>query len=274
MKQYLDLVKYVLENGELKEDRTGTGTKSVFGYQMRFDLANGFPMVTTKKLHLKSIIHELLWFLKGDTNIKYLKDNGVNIWNAWADPSGDLGPVYGFQWRNWNNDGIDQISNLISDLKNNPSSRRHLISAWNPSVLPDTSKSFEINVANGKAALPPCHAFFQFHVINGKLSCQLYQRSADIFLGVPFNIASYSLLTLMIAQVCNLEAGDFIHTFGDAHIYKNHFEQMKLQLTREPRKLPIIKINKQVKNIFDFKFDDFILENYDPHPHINGKVAV
>ena len=274
MKQYLDLVKHVLEKGELKADRTGTGTKSVFGYQMRFDLSEGFPMVTTKKLHLKSIIHELLWFLKGDTNIKYLKDNGVNIWNAWADPSGDLGPVYGFQWRNWNNDGIDQISNLISDLKNNPSSRRHLISAWNPSVLPDTSKSFEINVANGKAALPPCHAFFQFHVINGKLSCQLYQRSADIFLGVPFNIASYSLLTLMIAQVCNLEAGDFIHTFGDAHIYKNHFEQMKLQLTREPRKLPIIKINKQVKNIFDFKFDDFILENYDPHPHIKGKVAV
>tara|TARA_B100001175_G_scaffold285092_1_gene265938 strand:+ start:390 stop:1214 length:825 start_codon:yes stop_codon:yes gene_type:complete len=274
MRQYLDLVKHVLEKGELKEDRTGTGTKSVFGYQMRFDLSEGFPMVTTKKLHLKSIIYELLWFLKGDTNIKYLKDNGVNIWNAWADLNGDLGPVYGFQWRNWNNDGIDQISNLINDLKNNPSSRRHLISAWNPSVLPDTSKSFEINVANGKAALPPCHAFFQFHVINGKLSCQLYQRSADIFLGVPFNIASYSLLTLMIAQVCNLRAGDFIHTFGDAHIYTNHFEQMKLQLSREPRKLPIIKIKKEVKNIFDFKFEDFILENYDPHPHIKGKVAV
>ena len=274
MKQYLDLVKHVLEKGELKADRTGTGTKSVFGYQMRFDLSEGFPMVTTKKLHLKSIIHELLWFLKGDTNIKYLKDNGVNIWNAWADSNGDLGPVYGFQWRNWNNDGIDQISNLINDLKNNPSSRRHLISAWNPSVLPDTSKSFETNVASGKAALPPCHAFFQFHVINGKLSCQLYQRSANIFLGVPFNIASYSLLTLMIAQVCNLEAGDFIHTFGDAHIYSNHFEQMKLQLAREPRNLPTIKINSEVNNIFDFKFEDFTLENYDPHPHIKGKVAV
>ena len=274
MKQYLDLVKHVLEKGELKADRTGTGTKSVFGYQMRFDLSDGFPMVTTKKLHLKSIIHELLWFLKGDTNIKYLKDNGVNIWNAWADPNGNLGPVYGFQWRNWNNDGIDQISNLINDLKNNPSSRRHLISAWNPSVLPDTSKSFETNVANGKAALPPCHAFFQFHVINGKLSCQLYQRSADIFLGVPFNIASYSLLTMMIAQVCNLEAGDFIHTFGDAHIYSNHFEQMQLQLDRETRNLPTIKINSEVNNIFDFKFEDFILKNYDPHPHIKGKVAV
>ena len=274
MRQYLDLVKHVLDNGELKEDRTGTGTKSVFGYQMRFNLDDGFPMVTTKKLHLKSIIYELLWFLKGDTNIKYLQENGVKIWDAWADSKGDLGPVYGFQWRNWNNDGIDQISNLINDLKNNPSSRRHLISAWNPSVLPDTSKSFETNVANGKAALPPCHAFFQFHVINGKLSCQLYQRSADIFLGVPFNIASYSLLTIMIAQVCNLKVGDFIHTFGDAHIYSNHFDQMKLQLTREPRKLPTIKINKEVKSIFDFKFEDFVLEDYNPHPHIKGKVAV
>ena len=274
MKQYLDLVKHVLEKGELKSDRTGTGTKSVFGYQMRFDLREGFPMVTTKKLHLKSIIYELLWFLKGDTNIKYLKENGVNIWNSWADPEGNLGPVYGFQWRNWNNDGIDQISNLISDLKNNPSSRRHLISAWNPSVLPDTSKSFEVNVANGKAALPPCHAFFQFHVNNGKLSCQLYQRSADVFLGVPFNIASYSLLTLMIAQVCDLEPGDFIHTFGDAHIYTNHFEQMNLQLSREPKKLPTIKINTSIKDIFDFNFEDFTLENYDPHPHIKGKVAI
>ena len=274
MRQYLDLVKHVLEKGELKSDRTGTGTKSVFGYQMRFDLEEGFPMVTTKKLHLKSIIYELLWFLKGDTNIKYLKENGVNIWNSWADPKGNLGPVYGFQWRNWNNDGIDQISNLISDLKNNPSSRRHLISAWNPSVLPDTSKSFEVNVANGKAALPPCHAFFQFHVNNGKLSCQLYQRSADVFLGVPFNIASYSLLTLMVAQVCDLEPGDFIHTFGDAHIYSNHFEQMNLQLSREPKKLPTIKINTNIKNIFDFNFEDFILENYDPHPHIKGKVAI
>ncbi len=274
MRQYLDLVKHVLDNGELKEDRTGTGTKSVFGYQMRFNLDDGFPMVTTKKLHLKSIIYELLWFLNGDTNIKYLQENGVKIWDAWADSNGDLGPVYGFQWRNWNNDGIDQISNLINDLKNNPSSRRHLISAWNPSVLPDTSKSFETNVANGKAALPPCHAFFQFHVINGKLSCQLYQRSADIFLGVPFNIASYSLLTIMIAQVCDLKVGDFIHTFGDAHIYSNHFDQMKLQLTREPRRLPTIKINKEVKSIFDFKFEDFVLEDYNPHPHIKGKVAV
>jgi thymidylate synthase len=274
MRQYLDLVKHVLDNGELKEDRTGTGTKSVFGYQMRFNLDDGFPMVTTKKLHLKSIIYELLWFLNGDTNIKYLQENGVKIWDSWADSNGDLGPVYGFQWRNWNNDGIDQISNLINDLKNNPSSRRHLISAWNPSVLPDTSKSFETNVANGKAALPPCHAFFQFHVINGKLSCQLYQRSADIFLGVPFNIASYSLLTIMIAQVCDLKVGDFIHTFGDAHIYSNHFDQMKLQLTREPRKLPTIKINKDVKSIFDFKFEDFVLEDYNPHPHIKGKVAV
>ena len=274
MRQYLDLVKHVLDNGELKEDRTGTGTKSVFGYQMRFNLDDGFPMVTTKKLHLKSIIYELLWFLKGDTNIKYLQENGVKIWDAWADSNGDLGPVYGFQWRNWNNDGIDQISNLINDLKNNPSSRRHLISAWNPSVLPDTSKSFEANVANGKAALPPCHAFFQFHVINGKLSCQLYQRSADIFLGVPFNIASYSLLTIMIAQVCNLKVGDFIHTFGDAHIYNNHFDQMKLQLTREPRKLPTLKVNKKIKSIFDFKFEDFVLEDYNPHPHIKGKVAV
>tara|TARA_B100000242_G_scaffold90714_1_gene61376 strand:- start:351 stop:1175 length:825 start_codon:yes stop_codon:yes gene_type:complete len=274
MRQYLDLVKHVLDNGELKEDRTGTGTKSVFGYQMRFNLDDGFPMVTTKKLHLKSIIYELLWFLKGDTNIKYLQENGVKIWDAWADSNGDLGPVYGFQWRNWNNDGIDQISNLINDLKNNPSSRRHLISAWNPSVLPDTSKSFEANVANGKAALPPCHAFFQFHVINGKLSCQLYQRSADIFLGVPFNIASYSLLTIMIAQVCDLKVGDFIHTFGDAHIYSNHFDQMKLQLTREPRKLPTLKVNKKIKSIFDFKFEDFTLEDYNPHPHIKGKVAV
>ena len=274
MRQYLDLVKHVLDNGELKEDRTGTGTKSVFGYQMRFNLDDGFPMVTTKKLHLKSIIFELLWFLKGDTNIKYLQENGVKIWDAWADSNGDLGPVYGFQWRNWNNDGIDQISNLINDLKNNPSSRRHLISAWNPSVLPDTSKSFEANVANGKAALPPCHAFFQFHVINGKLSCQLYQRSADIFLGVPFNIASYSLLTIMIAQVCDLKVGDFIHTFGDAHIYSNHFDQMKLQLTREPRKLPTLKVNKKIKSIFDFKFKDFTLEDYNPHPHIKGKVAV
>ena len=274
MKQYLDLVRHVLENGEVKGDRTGTGTKSVFGYQMRFDLSKGFPMVTTKKLHLKSIIYELLWFLKGDTNIDYLKENGVNIWNAWADKNGDLGPVYGFQWRNWNNDGIDQIKILVKDLVNNPNSRRHLISAWNPSVLPDTSKSFESNIANGKAALPPCHAFFQFYVSNEKLSCQLYQRSADVFLGVPFNIASYSLLTMMIAQVCNLKLGDFVHTFGDAHIYSNHFEQMNVQLKREPRSLPSMKLNPSVTDIFDFKFEDFSLENYDPHPHIKGKVAV
>jgi len=274
MKQYLDLVKHVLENGEVKGDRTGTGTKSIFGHQMRFDLSKGFPMVTTKKLHLKSIIYELLWFLKGDTNIDYLKENGVNIWNAWADKNGDLGPVYGFQWRNWNNDGIDQIKILVKELVNNPNSRRHLISAWNPSVLPDTTKSFESNVANGKAALPPCHAFFQFYVSNEKLSCQLYQRSADVFLGVPFNIASYSLLTMMIAQVCNLKLGDFVHTFGDAHIYSNHFEQMSMQLKREPRSLPTMKLNPSVTDIFDFKFEDFTLENYDPHPHIKGKVAV
>ena len=274
MKQYLDLVRHVLENGEVKGDRTGTGTKSVFGYQMRFDLSKGFPMVTTKKLHLKSIIYELLWFLNGGTNIDYLKEYGVNIWNAWADKNGDLGPVYGFQWRNWNNDGIDQIKILVKDLVKNPNSRRHLISAWNPSVLPDTSKSFESNVANGKAALPPCHAFFQFYVSNEKLSCQLYQRSADVFLGVPFNIASYSLLTMMIAQVCNLKLGDFVHTFGDAHIYSNHFEQMNVQLKREPRSLPSMKLNPSVSDIFDFKFEDFSLENYDPHPHIKGKVAV
>ena len=274
MNQYLELVRHVLKNGESKEDRTGTGTKSIFGYQMRFDLSKGFPMVTTKKLHLKSIIYELLWFLKGDTNIDYLKENGVNIWNAWADKNGDLGPVYGFQWRNWNNDGIDQIKILVKDLVNNPNSRRHLISAWNPSVLPDTSKSFESNIANGKAALPPCHAFFQFYVSNEKLSCQLYQRSADVFLGVPFNIASYSLLTMMIAQVCNLKLGDFVHTFGDAHIYSNHFEQMNIQLKRKPRSLPTMKLNPSVNNIFNFTFEDFTLKDYDPHPHIKGKVAV
>ena len=274
MRQYLDLVKHVLDNGELKEDRTGTGTKSVFGYQMRFNLDDGFPMVTTKKLHLKSIIYELLWFLNGDTNIKYLQENGVKIWDAWADSNGDLGPVYGFQWRNWNNDGIDQISNLINDLKNNPSSRRHLISAWNPSVLPDTSKSFETNVANGKAALPPCHAFFQFYVAENKLSCQLYQRSADIFLGVPFNIASYSLFTHMIAHVCNLEVGEFIHTLGDAHIYTNHFEQVNLQLSRKPKKLPKLLINRKVSDVFDFQFEDFEILDYNPHPHIKGAVSI
>lgn len=274
MKQYHDLLKHVLETGAQKGDRTGTGTKSVFGYQMRFDLSKGFPMVTTKKLHLKSIIYELLWFLKGDTNIKYLKDNGVRIWNEWADENGDLGPVYGHQWRNWNSEEIDQIKEIVETLKTNPNSRRMLVSAWNPSVLPNTSVSFSENVANGKAALPPCHAFFQFYVADGKLSCQLYQRSADIFLGVPFNIASYALLTMMMAQVCGYEAGDFIHTFGDAHIYSNHMEQVELQLSREPRELPQMKLNPEIKNIFDFTFDDFSLENYDPHPAIKGKVAV
>lgn len=283
MKQYLDLVKHVLENGNQKGDRTGTGTKSVFGYQMRFDLSEGFPMLTTKKLHLKSIIYELLWFLKGDTNIQYLQKNGVKIWDEWADSNGDLGPVYGHQWRNWNSEEIDQISELITELKTNPNSRRMLVSAWNPSVLPDTKKSFEENVANNKAALPPCHAFFQFYVSNpdtekgetkGKLSCQLYQRSADIFLGVPFNIASYALLTMMIAQVCDLECGEFIHTFGDAHIYNNHFEQLELQLSRDPKPLPKMILNPEIKNIFDFDYNDFTLVDYDPHPAIKGSVAV
>lgn len=283
MKQYHDLVKHVLEHGNLKSDRTGTGTKSVFGYQMRFDLSEGFPMITTKKLHLKSIIYELLWFLNGDTNIKYLQENGVRIWNDWADENGDLGPVYGHQWRNWNNEEIDQITDIIKTLKTNPDSRRMLVSAWNPSVMPNTSIPFSENVANGKAALPPCHAFFQFYVsapeIEGddstrKLSCQLYQRSADIFLGVPFNIASYALLTMMMAQVCGYQAGDFVHTFGDAHIYSNHFEQLELQLSREIRPLPKMLLNKEVKDIFGFKFDDFTLNDYNPHPHIKGAVAV
>jgi thymidylate synthase len=274
MKQYHDLLKHVLETGAQKSDRTGTGTYSVFGYQMRFDLSEGFPMVTTKKLHLKSIIYELLWFLKGDTNISYLQDNGVRIWNEWADEDGELGPVYGHQWRNWNGEHIDQISDVIKTLKENPDSRRMLVSAWNPSVLPDTSKSFSANVADGKAALPPCHAFFQFYVSDGKLSCQLYQRSADIFLGVPFNIASYALFTMMIAQVCGYAPGEFIHTFGDAHIYNNHLEQIELQLSREPRPLPKMEINPEVKNIFDFKFEDFKLLYYDPYPHIKGTVAV
>ncbi len=264
MKQYLDLMKYVLDNGAEKGDRTGTGTKSVFGYQMRFDLSKGFPVVTTKKLHLRSIIHELLWFLKGDTNIKYLKENKVSIWDEWADEQGELGPVYGHQWRSWPTaDGqvVDQISYVIDQIKNNPDSRRLIVSAWNVGDIE-------------KMALPPCHAFFQFYVANGKLSCQLYQRSADIFLGVPFNIASYSLLTMMIAQVCDLEPGEFVHTFGDAHLYSNHIEQTHLQLSREPRPLPTMKINPEVKNIFDFKFEDFELVGYDPHPHIKGKVAV
>ena len=274
MQQYLDLIRHIQTNGVTKTDRTGTGTTSVFGYQMRFDLSKGFPMVTTKKLHLKSIIHELLWFLKGDTNIGYLQENGVRIWNEWADENGNLGPVYGHQWRNWNSEEIDQIKDIIQTLKTNPDSRRMLVSAWNPSVLPDTSKSFAENVANNKAALPPCHAFFQFYVADGKLSCQLYQRSADVFLGVPFNIASYALLTMMMAQVCDLEAGDFVHTFGDAHIYSNHKEQIELQLTRTPRTLPTMRINPQVKDLFAFTYDDFELLDYNPHPLIKGAVAI
>jgi thymidylate synthase len=274
MKQYLDLVNHVLEHGNEKGDRTGTGTKSVFGYQMRFDLSKDFPMVTTKKLHLKSIVYELLWFLKGDTNIDYLTQNGVRIWNEWADENGNLGPVYGHQWRNWNSDDIDQIKSIVKTLKTNPNSRRMLVSAWNPSVLPDTTKSFSENVSNGKAALPPCHAFFQFYVHEGKLSCQLYQRSADIFLGVPFNIASYSLFTMMMAQVCGYKPGDFVHTFGDAHIYNNHIEQLELQRSREPKPLPKMILNPEVDDIFKFKFEDFTLTDYDHHPHIKGKVAV
>ena len=264
MKQYLDLMQHVLATGTQKHDRTGTGTISVFGYQMRFNLQEGFPMVTTKKLHLKSIIHELIWFLQGDTNIKYLKDNGVRIWDEWADEDGNLGPVYGSQWRSWPKpDGghIDQITQIINTIKNNPDSRRIIVSAWNVAEIENM-------------ALPPCHAFFQFYVADGKLSCQLYQRSADIFLGVPFNIASYALLTMMVAQVCDLELGDFIHTFGDAHLYNNHIEQANLQLSRDPKPLPRMKINPAVKNIFDFKFEDFELLDYEAHPHIKGIVAV
>jgi len=274
MKQYLDLLQYVLDNGNEKSDRTGTGTKSVFGYQMRFDLSKGFPIVTTKKLHLKSIIHELLWFLAGDTNIKYLKENGVKIWDDWADESGDLGPVYGAQWRNWNNDGIDQINEIINQIKSNPDSRRHIVAAWNPSVLPDTSKSFSENVKNGKAALPPCHAWFQFYVADGKLSCQLYQRSADIFLGVPFNIASYALFTMMVAKVTDLQPGDFVHTFGDAHIYLNHLDQVNLQLSREPMPLPKLELNPLINSIFDYKYEDIKIVGYESHPGIRGKISV
>ncbi|HZH70996.1 MAG TPA: thymidylate synthase [Mariniphaga sp.] len=264
MKQYLHLLQTILDEGVEKKDRTGTGTLSVFGHQMRFNLSTGFPLVTTKKLHLKSIIHELLWFLAGDTNIKYLTDNGVRIWNEWADADGNLGHIYGYQWRSWPTpDGrsIDQISQIVESIKNNPDSRRHIVSAWNVGEL-------------DKMNLPPCHVLFQFYVADGKLSCQLYQRSADVFLGVPFNIASYALLTLMMAQVTNLQPGDFVHTFGDAHIYSNHLEQVKLQLTREPYSLPQMKINPEVKNIFEFKYDDFELLNYTAHPHIKGKVAV
>ena len=274
MKQYHKLLSHILEKGVQKGDRTGTGTLSTFGYQLRFDLSDGFPLLTTKKLHLKSIIHELLWFIKGETNTKYLKENNVKIWDAWSDENGDLGPVYGHQWRNWNSDGVDQISILIDQIKNNPNSRRMIVSAWNPSVLPDTSESFSKNVANGKAALPPCHAFFQFYVSEGKLSCQLYQRSADTFLGVPFNIASYALFTMMIAQVTNLEVGDFIHTFGDVHLYNNHLEQAKEQLSRNFRSLPTMKINPEITNINDFRYEDFELINYDPHPHIKAAVSV
>lgn len=264
MKQYHDLMQHILEKGVKKEDRTGTGTISVFGYQMRFDLSEGFPLVTTKKLHTKSIIHELLWFLTGDTNIKYLQDNGVKIWDEWADANGNLGPVYGHQWRSWPTaDGgtIDQIAQLIHMIKTNPDSRRLMVSAWNVA---------DVN----KMALPPCHSLFQFYVADGKLSCQLYQRSADVFLGVPFNIASYALLTMMVAQVCDLKLGDFVHTFGDTHLYSNHIEQAELQLTRELRPLPTLKINPAVKDIFAFKFEDFTLEGYDPHPHIKAEVAV
>ncbi|WP_174732929.1 thymidylate synthase [Mesobacillus harenae] len=264
MKQYLQLCEHILKNGAEKEDRTGTGTISSFGYQMRFDLQEGFPLVTTKKLHLKSIIHELLWFLDGDTNVKYLQDHGVRIWNEWADEKGELGPVYGHQWRSWTGaDGktVDQISELISQIKSNPDSRRLIVNAWNVGEIENM-------------ALPPCHCMFQFYVADGKLSCQLYQRSADVFLGVPFNIASYALLTLMVAQVCDLEPGEFIHTFGDVHIYSNHMDQVKLQLTREPRSLPKMKINPEVKDIFGFAYDDFQLEEYDPHPHIKGVVSV
>lgn len=264
MKQYLELLDHVLKNGTDKEDRTGTGTRSVFGHQMRFDLSKGFPVLTTKKLHLKSIIHELLWFITGDTNIKYLKENGVRIWDEWADENGDLGPVYGHQWRSWPNPAggtIDQFKNTIEMIKSNPDSRRLIVSAWNPSEI-------------DKMALPPCHSLFQFYVANGKLSCQLYQRSADIFLGVPFNIASYALLTMMVAQCSGLEVGDFIHTFGDAHIYKNHFEQAELQLTRTPKDLPAMKINPEIKDIFSFKFEDFELINYEADPHIKAAVSV
>ena len=264
MKQYLDLLQHVLDHGTERLDRTGTGTVGVFGYQMRFDLSQGFPVLTTKKLHLRSIIYELLWFLRGDTNITYLKDNGVSIWDEWADENGDLGPVYGSQWRSWP-DGhggtIDQIANVVREIEENPYSRRLMVTAWNPAE-------------QGEMALPPCHCLFQFYVDNGKLSCQLYQRSADIFLGVPFNIASYALLTMMVAQVCSLKPGDFVHTLGDAHIYKNHLDQVHLQLTREPRKLPTMHINPEVKDIFGFHYEDFTLENYDPHPHIRGEVSV
>jgi len=277
MKQYLNLLQHIKDGGIEKEDRTGTGTKSVFGHQMRFDLSEGFPILTTKKVFMKGIIRELLWFIAGDTNIKYLKDNGVNIWNDWATENGDLGPVYGKQWRSWEApDGrtIDQLSEVIDLIKTKPDSRRILLSAWNPADLPDEGLPPHENAANGKAALPPCHTFFQFHVTDGKLSCQLYQRSADVFLGVPFNIASYALLTMMIAQVTGLKPGDFVHTFGDVHIYSNHIDQVNEQLARKPKKLPEMKINPSVKSIFDFTYDDFDLVGYDPDPAIKAPIAV
>ena len=277
MKTYLQLMQHVLDHGTKKGDRTGTGTTSVFGYQMRFDLQHGFPLVTTKKTHLKSIIHELLWFLKGDTNTAYLRKNGVKIWDEWANKEGNLGPVYGHQWRNWpapNGTSIDQISDLIAQIKSKPNSRRLIVSAWNVADLPDESISPQANVAHNKMALPPCHAFFQFYVADGRLSCQLYQRSADIFLGVPFNIASYALLTMMIAQVCGLEPGEFIHTLGDAHLYNNHMEQVNTQLARTPYPLPRMTLNPDIKNIFDFNFNDFTLEGYECHAGIRAPIAV
>ncbi|WP_293747535.1 thymidylate synthase [uncultured Paraglaciecola sp.] len=277
MQQYLQLMRHVLDTGVKKEDRTGTGTLSVFGYQMRFDLNEGFPLVTTKKCHLRSIIHELLWFLKGETNIAYLTDNNVKIWDGWATDDGELGPVYGKQWRSWEGaDGqvIDQISELVEQIKNNPDSRRLIVSAWNPAVLPDTAFSPKENAEQGRQALPPCHTMFQFYVLEGKLSCQLYQRSGDIFLGVPFNIASYALLTMMLAQVCGLQLGDFIHTLGDAHLYLNHLEQAKLQLTRKPFPLPKMIINPTISDIFAFEINDFELKDYQAHDHIKGLVAI
>ncbi|MBT8049422.1 MAG: thymidylate synthase [Xanthomonadales bacterium] len=277
MQTYLDLLQHILDNGSRKSDRTGTGTISCFGYQMRFDLSQGFPAVTTKKLHFKSIIHELLWFLKGDTNIRYLKENGVRIWDQWATEEGDLGPVYGAQWRNWlAADGrrIDQIAQLLRDLQSKPDSRRHIVSAWNPALLPDESRSPRENAAMGLQALPPCHTMFQFNVADGKLSCQLYQRSADVFLGVPFNIASYSLLTMMIAQVAGFEPGDFVHTFGDVHIYLNHLEQVETQLSREPFPLPQMKINPEQRDLFGFRYEDFELVGYQCHPPIRAPIAV
>ena len=277
MQNYLNLLQDILDQGSRKSDRTGTGTISLFGYQMRFDLSQGFPAVTTKKLHLKSIVHELLWFLSGDTNTRYLNDNGVTIWDEWATDEGELGPVYGSQWRNWiTPDGrhIDQIMQLLNDLQTRPDSRRHIVSAWNPAVLPDESRSPGENVAAGLQALPPCHTMFQFHVASGRLSCQMYQRSADVFLGVPFNIASYALLTMMIAQVSGLESGDFVHTLGDAHIYLNHMDQVQTQLSRETFPLPVMKLNPEIKDLFGFSYEDFELVNYQCHPAIKAPIAV